>query len=130
APSNKGPFFDGTRAGLQIGDLRTAGGMANYEADLILNLMDFPALINGAGLRAAEAAGEGEERVYNVDPIGDVEHDPNVTNKKFAGNPTRSYRRLEPLKVIGEIENWTQITAEERSKWQERLANNDGEIIN
>ncbi len=130
APSTKGPFFHGTRADLQIGDLLTAGGKSNYEANLIMNHIYFTALINGAGLAAALAKGEGAERVYIIEPTGDFENDPNVTNKKFAGNPTGSYRSLEPLKVIGEIKNWTQITAEERSKWQERLANNDGEIIN
>lgn len=130
APSTKGPFFHGTRADLQIGDLLTAGGKSNYEDDLVMNHIYFTALIHGAGLAAALAKGEGEERVYIVEPTGDFEDDPNVTNKKFAGNPTCSYRSLEPLKVIDEIKNWTQITAEERTKWQERLANSDGEIIN
>ncbi|MBD1422556.1 NAD(+)--rifampin ADP-ribosyltransferase [Sphingobacterium chuzhouense] len=130
APSIKGPFFHGTRADLQIDDLLTAGGKSNYEADLIMNHIYFTALIHGAGLAAALAKGEGEERVYIVEPTGDFENDPNVTNKKFAGNPTRSYRSQKPLKVIGEIKNWARITLEERSKWQERLANNDGEIIN
>ncbi|PRD48045.1 NAD(+)--rifampin ADP-ribosyltransferase [Sphingobacterium haloxyli] len=130
APSTKGPFFHGTRADLQIGDLLTAGGKSNYEADLVMNHIYFTALIHGAGLAAALAKGEGEERVYIIEPTGDFEEDPNVTNKKFAGNPTRSYRSQKPLKVIGEIENWARITTEERSKWQERLADNDGEIIN
>lgn len=129
-PSTKGPFFHGTRADLQIGDLLTAGGKSNYEADLVMNHIYFTALIHGVGLAAALSKGEGEERVYIVEPTGDFEDDPNVTNKKFAGNPTLSYRSQKPLKVIGEIKNWARITAEERSKWQERLENNDGEIIN
>ncbi|PRD56661.1 NAD(+)--rifampin ADP-ribosyltransferase [Sphingobacterium gobiense] len=130
APSTKELFFHGTRADLQIGDLLTAGGKSNYEADLVMNHIYFTALIHGAGLAAALAKGEGEERVYIVEPTGDFEDDPNVTNKKFAGNPTRSYRSQKPLKVLGEIKNWARITAEERNKWQERLDNNQGEIIN
>jgi rifampin ADP-ribosylating transferase len=87
-------------------------------------------MINGAGLAASMAKGDGEERVYIVEPTGEFENDPNVTNKRFPGNPTRSYRTDSPLKIIGELTDWARQTQEEREKWRERLANNKGEIIN
>lgn len=129
-PSDKGPFYHGTRAHLQIGDLLTAGNRSNYQPDLVMNHIYFTALPNGAGLAAALAQGEGDERVYIVEPVGSFENDPNVTDKKFPGNPTRSYRTREPLKVIGEITEWVRQSPEDIRKWRERLANNKGEIIN
>lgn len=129
-PSDKGPFYHGTKADLQIGNLLTAGGKSNYKAELVMNHIYFTALVHGAGLAAALAKGDGPERVYIVEPTGNFENDPNVTNKKFPGNPTRSYRSQEPLKIVGEITDWAIITPEERKKWQEKLADNKGEIIN
>jgi hypothetical protein len=126
----QGPFYHGTRANLQIGDLLTAGFGSNYQADLTMNHIYFTALVNGAGLAAALAKGDGKERVYMVEPTGDFENDPNVTNKKFPGNPTRSYRTVHPLKIIGEATDWVKITAEELQRWRERLANMNGKIIN
>jgi len=129
-PSDKGPFYHGTRANLQVGDLLTPGRISNYKPELQMNHIYFTALINGAGLAAALAKGEGHERVYMVEPTGSFEDDPNVTNKKFPGNPTRSYRTGEPLKIIGEVTDWRKQTPGELQKWRERLANNNGEIIN
>ena len=129
-PSDNGPFYHGTRADLQIGDLLTAGGNSNYQADLVMNHIYFTALVNGAGLAAALAKGDGRERVYNVEPTGTFENDPNVTNKKFPGNPTRSYRSQAPLKIVGEVTDWVRQTPEELQKWRERLANVQGKIIN
>jgi hypothetical protein len=129
-PSDNGPFYHGTKADLQVGDLLTPGGSSNYQADLTMNHIYFTALPNGAGLAAALAKGDGRERVYIVEPTGPFENDPNVTNKKFPGNPTRSYRSHEPLQIIGEITDWVRQTSEELRKWRERLANAKGEIIN
>ena len=129
-PYDKGPFYHGTKADLQIGDLLTAGGNSNYSPELIMNHIYFTALVNGAGLAAALAKGEGQARVYVVEPTGSFENDPNVTNKKFPGNPTRSYRSVESLKIVGEITDWEKQTPEEIKKWHEKLANNKGEIIN
>lgn len=129
-PSDKGPFYHGTKADLQAGDMLTAGRTSNYKAEIIMNHIYFTAQANGAGLAAALAKGEGRERVYIVEPTGSFENDPNVTNKKFPGNPTRSYRTQEPLKIIGEVTDWVKQTAGELEKWRERLANNKGEIIN
>lgn len=129
-PFDKGPFYHGTKANLQIGDLLTAGGKSNYKSEFVMNHIYFTALVNGAGLAASLAKGDGPDRVYMVEPIGKFENDPNVTNKKFPGNPSRSYRSQEPLKVVGEIKDWVRTTPEELKEWQKKLANNKGEIIN
>lgn len=129
-PSDDGPFYHGTRADLQVGDLLTAGSTSNYNSQLTMNHIYFTAIANGAGLAAALAKGDGRERVYIVEPTGSFENDPNVTDKKFPGNPTRSYRSKAPLKIVGEVTDWVRIPAEELRKWREKLANNKGEIIN
>ena len=129
-PSDKGPFYHGTKADLQVGDLLTAGGSSNYKAELKMNHIYFTALANGAGFAAALAKGDGPERVYVVEPTGSFENDPNVTDKKFPGNPTRSYRSQAPLKIIGEVTDWVRQTPEQLQKFREKLAKNKGEIIN
>ena len=129
-PSDKGPFYHGTKADLQVGGWLTAGGNSNYQPDLKMNHIYFTALANGAGLAASLAKGDGPERVYVVEPTGRFENDPNVTNKKFPGNPTRSYRSEAPLKIVGELKNWARQTPEELQKWREKLAKNTGRIIN
>lgn len=128
-PSDKGPFYHGTKADLQVGDLLTAGGSSNYKPELKMKHIYFTALVNGAGLAAALAKGDRSERVYVVEPTGDFENDPNVTDKKFPGNPTRSYRSQAPLKIVGEVSDWARQTPEELQKWREKLANVKGEII-
>lgn len=125
-----GPFYHGTRADLQVGELLTPGFNSNYHPEVIMNHIYFTALVNGAGLAAALAKGEGSERVYLVEPTGSFENDPNVTDKKFPGNPTRSYRSQAPLKIIGEVSDWERLTPEALQQWRERLANNKGAIIN
>ena len=129
-PSDRGPFYHGTKADLKVGHLLKAGFDSNYQSELLMNHIYFTALINGAGLAAALSKGEGRERVYMVEPTGSFENDPNVTDKKFPGNPTRSYRTDAPLKISGEVTDWVRITPEELQKWRERLANVKGEIIN
>ena len=128
--SDNGPFYHGTKADLQIGDLLTAGSTSNYNSKVTMNHIYFTALVNGAGLAAALAKGDGRERVYIVEPTGSFENDPNVTDKKFPGNPTRSYRSLAPLKIVGEVTDWVRQTPEGLQKWREKLANGKGEIIN
>lgn len=129
-PTDKGPFYHGTKADLKVGDLLLAGYMSNYKSDLMMNHIYFTALPNGAGLAAALAKGDGKERVYVVEPTGVFEDDPNVTNKKFPGNPSRSYRTQAPLKIVGEFDTWIRITPEEIQRWKEKLAQSEGEIIN
>ena len=129
-PSDNGPFYHGTRADLQVGDLLTPGGNSNYKSELVMNHIYFTAIANGAGLAAALANGDGRERVYIVEPTGSFENDPNVTDKKFRGNPTRSYRSEAPLRIIGEVADWVRQTPEQLRQWREKLANSKGEIIN
>lgn len=127
---DSGPFYHGTRAQLKIGDYLTAGFQSNYYPEVIMNHIYFTALINGAGLAAELANGDNPPTVYLVEPTGSFENDPNVTDKKFPGNPTRSYRSTAPLKIIGIATEWTRLTSEELSNWKERIANIKGVIIN
>lgn len=129
-PTDKGPFYHGTKADLKVGDLLTAGHRSNYKSEVVMNHIYFTALVNGAGLAAALAKGDGPERVYIVEPTGTFENDPNVTDKKFPGNPTRSYRTQAPLKIVGEITDWVRQSPEEIQKWREKLQNVKGDIIN
>ena len=117
-----GPFFHGTKADLQVGDLLVAGNRSNYRPEIVMNHIYFTALIDGAGLAAELAAGDAPPRVYAVDPSGPFENDPNVTDKKFPGNPTRSYRSAEPLRVVAEVTDWTRLTPEALQAWRDRLA--------
>lgn len=130
APADEGPFYHGTRADLRVGDLLTAGGVSNYKTDLKMNHIYFTALLSGAGLAAALAKGDHRGRVYEVEPTGPFENDPNVTNRKFPGNLTRSYRSAAPLRVIGEVTDWAGQTPGEVEEWRKRVAANKGEIIN
>jgi hypothetical protein len=95
-----------------------------------MNHVYFTALVNGAGLAAALAKGNDNGRVYIVEPTGNFENDPNLTDKKFPGNPSRSYRSEAPLRIIGEVAEWVRQTPEELQKFREKLENNKGEIIN
>jgi hypothetical protein len=129
------PFYHGTKADLQVGDLLIAGFRSNYKPEVIMNHIYFTALADGAGLAAALAQGiDGNERVYVVEPTGSFENDPNVTDKKFPGNPTRSYRSRAPLKIVGEVTDWVRLIPEELQKWREKIANikvdSKAEIIN
>ncbi|PSS45348.1 NAD(+)--rifampin ADP-ribosyltransferase [Arthrobacter woluwensis] len=131
---DEGPFYHGTKADLKAGDLLTAGFRSNYKPEIVMNHIYFTALRDGAGLAAELAAGEGEPRVYLVEPTGQFENDPNVTDKKFPGNPTRSYRSAEPLRILGEVTDWTRLTPEALQGWRDRLAairaDERAEIIN
>ena len=131
---DEGPFYHGTKADLRTGDLLTPGFRSNYRPDVVMNHIYFTAVADGAGLAAELAPGDGAPRVYSVEPTGPFEDDPNVTDKKFPGNPTRSYRSSAPLRVIGEVTDWTRQTPEGLRTWRERLsalrADERGEIIN
>ena len=133
-PLDDGPFFHGTKADLQVGDLLTAGFRSNYRPEIVMNHIYFTALKDGAGLAAELAAGAGAPRVYEVEPVGDFEDDPNVTDKKFPGNPTRSYRSTSPLRVVAEVEDWPRLSPDALQAWRDRLdallADERGEIIN
>ena len=129
-PSDKGPFYHGTKANLEIGDMLTSEGSSNYKTGLTMKHIYFTALKNGAGLAAALAKGDGQERVYIVEPSGIYENDPNLTDKKFPGNPSRSYRSQYPLKIVGELLDWIKPTPEELDRFRKKLEESKGEIIN
>jgi hypothetical protein len=133
-----GPFFHGTIAALEPGELLTAGRRSNYRSDIVMNHIYFTALADGAGLAAELAAelasSDAVAHVYVVEPTGGFEDDPNVTDKKFPGNPTRSYRSTAPLRVVSEVTEWNRLTPEALQAWRERLAalrsDTSAEIVN
>ena len=125
-----GPFLHGTKAKLQVGDLLAAGFRSNYRAGVVMNHIYFTASAKGAGLAAEIAKGDGKPRVYIVEPTGEFENDPNVTDKKFPGYPTRSYRSKLPLKIIGELESWEPYDPAFIQQLRRRIETGMGEIIN
>jgi len=100
-------YYHGTRADLKPGDLISPGYASNYGQRKPASWIYFTATMDAAIWGAELASGEGRQRIYIVEPIGPFVDDPNLTDKKFPGNPTRSYRSREPLRVVGEVENWT-----------------------
>jgi hypothetical protein len=101
-----GPFFHGTRADLRPGELLTPGWRSNYGSGRQAHHIYFTASRAGAPLAAELARGDGPPRVYRVEPLGRIEDDPNVTDKRFPGNPTRSYRTTQPLRIVEETTGW------------------------
>lgn len=108
--SLQGPFYHGTKVRLAIGDLLSPGYPSNYEESRFLRHIYFSALMEpaiwGAELAIAFANSESRGYIYIVEPTGAFEDDPNLTNKRFPGNPTKSYRSHDPLKVVGIVEEW------------------------
>ncbi|MFN3217892.1 MAG: NAD(+)--rifampin ADP-ribosyltransferase [Acidimicrobiales bacterium] len=106
----EGPFFHGTKLGFVVGDLLVPGHPSNYHRGRVSNHVYFAALVEpavwAAELAVALAASEERGRIYIVEPTGPFEDDPNVTNKKFPGNVTRSYRTRHPMRVVEELEAW------------------------
>ena len=130
---DRGPFYHGTVAQLAVGDLLRPGFQSNYNAEVLMNHIYFTALKDGAGLAAELFADDRHPaHVYEIEATGDYENDPNVTDKKFHGNPTRSYRSREPLKIIAEVTDWQRLEPEVLAQWQKKLANPKpkAEIIN
>lgn len=117
-----GPFFHGTRADLRPGELLTPGWNSNYGSGRPARHIYLTASAEGAPLAAELALGDGPGRVYRVEPLGTIEDDPNVTDKRFPGNPTRSYRTTEPLRVLEEVADWTRPPAELIQGMRQRMA--------
>lgn len=114
-------FYHGTRADLRIGDLIAAGFISNYGSRRTANFVYFSATLEAATWGAELAIGEGRERIYVVEPTGAFEDDPNLTDKKFPGNPTKSYRTRDPLRVVGEIAEWQGHTADQLKTMKDHL---------
>jgi hypothetical protein len=109
---DNGPFFHGTKADLKIGDLLEPQHLSNYQ-NKKSNYIYFTATLNAAKWGAELAKSESKERIYIVEPLGVFENDPNLTDKRFPGNPTRSYRSTSPLKIIAELSSWERHSDEE-----------------
>jgi rifampin ADP-ribosylating transferase len=121
-----GPFYHGTKSALSPGDELTPGFGSNFQGGRVSNNIYFSTLVGtaawGAQLATALSGGEGRGYIYVVEPLGPFEDDPNVTNKRFPGNPTRSYRTREPLRVVRELEEWQEHSAEELEAMLRHLA--------
>jgi Rifampin ADP-ribosyl transferase len=100
------PFYHGTRADLAVGDLLGAGFRSNFRDGTALSWVYFTSRLETAIWGCELAGGEGRERIYIVEPTGDYEDDPNLTDQKFPGNPTMSYRSRAPLRITGEVATW------------------------
>lgn len=118
----EGVYLHGTRAVLRPGDMLTPSRPSNFREDAPLRHVYVTSTMHAAAWGAQLAKGEGEPRVYVVEPTGELEDDPNVTDKKLPGNPTRSYRSLEPVRVVRELEDWPRHSAESVQAMLEGLA--------
>ncbi len=131
-PLDSGPFYHGTAAELKVGEMLQAGFRSNYQPELVMTHIYFTSDVAGAGLAAAVAAGDEKQvHVYEIEPVGPWEDDPNVTDKKFPGNPTHSYRSELPLRIIREILDFPEpdraVVARIRAAF---VKSNRGKIIN
>ncbi len=106
AVQDAGPFFHGTKAVLEPGDLLEPGYSSNYGERRNASFVYLTATMDAAVWGAELAVGEGRGRIYRVEPTGPIENDPNLTDQKFPGNPTRSYRTRSPLRVVDEVVDW------------------------
>jgi rifampin ADP-ribosylating transferase len=116
-----GALLHGTKAQLAVGELLVPGRLSNYEPGRVMNHVYVTETLDAAAWGAELAMGEGPGRIYVVEPTGVIEDDPNVTDKKFPGNPTRSYRIREPVRVVGELTDWTGHTSEQIRSMKDRL---------
>ncbi|MFO0548097.1 MAG: NAD(+)--rifampin ADP-ribosyltransferase [Polyangiaceae bacterium] len=119
-----GPFYHGTAAALRAGDQLSAGFASNYQKGRISNHVYFSSTVASlaAQLAAVLTGVPGRGHVYIVEPTGPFEDDPNVTNKRFRGNPTKSYRSKQPLRILGELDDWEEHSPEVIGGMLERLA--------
>jgi rifampin ADP-ribosylating transferase len=117
-----GALFHGTKADLSVGDLLVPGYRSNYGGGRTANHIYLTATLDAATWGAELAVGDGRGRIYIVEPTGEMEDDPNVTDKKFPGNPTRSYRTLEPVKIVGELADWVGHTPDQLQAMRAGLA--------
>jgi len=99
-------YFHGTKANLQLGDFIEVGYSSNFGQQKDSKFIFLTSTLDAAIWGAELALGEGRERIYLVEPTGPIENDPDLTDKKFPGNPTQSYRSQHPFKVVGEVSQW------------------------
>ena len=116
-----GPFYHGTKADLKAGDMLEPGYSSNYGERKKANYVYLTATLDAATWGAELAVGDGPGRIYRVEPTGPIEDDPNLTDKKFSGNPTRSYRTQHPLRVMGEVLEWEGYSPVELKNMRDHL---------
>lgn len=114
-------YYHGTKADLTTGDLIEVGFSSNYGTGRKAKYIYLTATLEAATWGAELAQGEGKERIYKVEPTGSIEDDPNLTDKKFPGNPTKSYRSQHPLRVIGEVTDWKGHSQEQLAHMKKHL---------
>lgn len=114
-------YFHGTKADLKIGDFIEIGLNSNYGQKKNAKYIYLSATLDAAIWGAELASGEGRERIYLVEPTGAIEDDPNLTDKKFPGNPTKSYRSKHPFKVVGEVTIWQGHSPERLKEMKDHL---------
>ena len=119
------PLYHGTKADLARGDLIGPGFASNYGKRKTAAFVYLSATLEAATWGAELASGEGRGRIYIVEPTGPFEDDPNLTDKKFPGNPTMSYRTRDPLRIIGEVADWTGHSPEQLKVMKDHLAQLD-----
>jgi rifampin ADP-ribosylating transferase len=117
-----GALLHGTKADLAVGDLLTPGRRSNIGGERIANHVYVTATLDAAAWGAELATGDGPGRIYLVEPLGPIEDDPNVTDKRFPGNPTRSYRTREPVRVVGELVGWVGHSPDQVQAMRDALA--------
>ena len=122
-------YFHGTKADLKIGDFIEVGVNSNYGKRKNAKYIYLTATLDAAIWGAELALGDGRERIYLVEPTGSIEDDPNLTDKKFPGNPTKSYRSQHPFKVVGEVTTWQSHAAEQIKAMKDGLAKLDEQGI-
>lgn len=115
-------FYHGTKANLREGDLIGPGFTSNYGQRKAAAYVYFTATLDAATWGAELAAGDGRGRIYVVEPTGPFEDDPNLTDKRFPGNPTKSYRTRDPLRIVGEVTDWQGHSAEALTAMKDHLA--------
>lgn len=115
-------YFHGTKADLRIGDLIEIGLNSNYGQKKKAKYIYLTSTLDAAVWGAELASDEGYERIYLVEPSGPIEDDPNLTDKKFPGNPTKSYRSRYPFKVVGEVTIWQGHSPEQLKAMKKHLA--------
>ncbi len=114
-------FYHGTKADLNPGDLIEPGFNSNYDSQKKAKYIYLTATLDAAVWGAELAVGENAGRIYIVKTTGDFEDDPNLTDKKFPGNPTKSYRSVHPLRVVGEVTNWQGHSPEQLKAMKDHL---------
>lgn len=117
-----GAYLHGTKADLSVGELLAPGRRSNYGAGRAGSFVYVTQTLDAATWGAELAAGEGRGRIYVVEPTGDLEDDPNVTDKRFPGNPTRSYRTRQPVRVVGEVLDWVGHPPDQLRAMRENVA--------